>query len=86
MTVIEHGLAVPSCSPWSSPCILVPKPDGTSNFFTDYRKIHMLMVPDLFPMPRVTGRLEEGRLSQKCEESALLFRSLIKCWCSGDEV
>ncbi|KAL6469556.1 hypothetical protein MHYP_G00230800 [Metynnis hypsauchen] len=26
---IKHGLASPSSSPWSSPCLLVPKPDGT---------------------------------------------------------
>ncbi|XP_029975991.1 uncharacterized protein LOC115409133 [Salarias fasciatus] len=36
--LIENGLAIPSTSPWSSPCLLIPKPDGTSRFCTDYRK------------------------------------------------
>ena len=34
--LLEHDMAEPSSSPWSSPCILVPKPDGTvkdSNFW-----------------------------------------------------
>lgn len=33
--LLEHGFARPSCSPWSSPCILVPKTDGTSRFCTE---------------------------------------------------
>ncbi|KAG7464302.1 Retrovirus-related Pol poly from transposon 297 [Solea senegalensis] len=37
--LLENGLAVPSCSPWSSPCLLAPKSDGTPRFCTDYRKI-----------------------------------------------
>lgn len=34
--LVEHGLAVPSQSPWSSLCILVPKSDFTFLFCTDY--------------------------------------------------
>lgn len=30
--LLENGLAVPSCSPWSSPYLLAPKPDGTARF------------------------------------------------------
>lgn len=36
--LLEHGFANRSQSPWSSPCILVPKPDSTFRFCTDYRK------------------------------------------------
>lgn len=36
----EHGLAVPSTSPWSSPCVLVPKLDNTNRFCNDYRKVN----------------------------------------------
>lgn len=28
----KHGLAVPSLSPWSSPCLLVPKSDWNTTF------------------------------------------------------
>ncbi len=40
--LVEKGLAVLSCSPWCSPCLLFPKPDGTSCFCTDYRKVNTL--------------------------------------------
>ncbi len=51
--LLEHGLAVPSSSPWCSPCLLVPKSDSTSRFCTDYRKVNALTKPDSFPLPRV---------------------------------
>ncbi len=51
--LLDQGLAVPSSSPWSLPCILVPKPDGTYRFCTDYRKINSVTKPDSFPMPRM---------------------------------
>lgn len=44
--LIEHGLAKPSCSPWSSPCILVPKPEGTVRFCMDYREVNSVTIPD----------------------------------------
>ncbi len=51
--LIENGLAVPSCSPWCSPCVLVPKADGTSRFCTDYRKVKKLTKADSYPLPRM---------------------------------
>ncbi len=51
--LVDHGLAVPSASPWSSPCILVPKPDNTARFCTDYRKVNSITKPDSFPLPRM---------------------------------
>ncbi len=52
-SLLEHNLAVPSASPWCSPCLLVPKPDGTSRFCTDYRKVNALTKADSFPLPRM---------------------------------
>ncbi|KAL6484120.1 hypothetical protein MHYP_G00061650 [Metynnis hypsauchen] len=37
--LLENGFAVPSNSPWCSPCLLVLKPDTTYRFCTDYRKL-----------------------------------------------
>lgn len=49
--LVEHGLAVHSTSAWSSPCVLVPKPDSTSRFCTDYRKLNSVTKPDSFLLP-----------------------------------
>ncbi|KAL0153953.1 hypothetical protein M9458_050710 [Cirrhinus mrigala] len=51
--LLRHGMAVPSQSPWSSPCLLVPKPDSTFRFCTDYRKVNNITKPDSFPLPRI---------------------------------
>ena len=51
--LLENGLAKPSCSPWSSPCLLAPKADGSPRFCTDYRKVNAVTVPDSFPLPRM---------------------------------
>ncbi len=51
--LLENGLAEPSFSPWSSPCLLVPKPDGTFRLCTDYRKVNSVTVPDSYPLPRM---------------------------------
>ena len=34
-TMLEWGLITPGMSEWTSPCILVPKPDGTHRFCID---------------------------------------------------
>ena len=43
----------PSHSDWSSPCILVPKPDGTFRLCTDYRKVNSVTKTDSFPVLRI---------------------------------
>ncbi|KAL7851811.1 hypothetical protein SRHO_G00175960 [Serrasalmus rhombeus] len=50
--LIANNLAEPSFSAWSSPCLLVDKPDGTYRFCTDYRKLNSVTKPDCFPLPR----------------------------------
>nr|XP_054601704.1 retrovirus-related Pol polyprotein from transposon opus isoform X1 [Nothobranchius furzeri]XP_054601706.1 retrovirus-related Pol polyprotein from transposon opus isoform X1 [Nothobranchius furzeri] len=51
--LIKNGLARPSHSPRSSPCLVEQKPDGTPRFITDYRKLNAVTIPDAYPLPRV---------------------------------
>lgn len=51
--LIQHGLAIPSSSPWSSPCLLEAKTDGSPRFITDFRKVNAVTVPDSYPLPRM---------------------------------
>lgn len=49
--LVSNGFAVASQGPWSSPCILVPKSDGS--FRTDFRRVNNVTNADLFPLPRM---------------------------------
>ena len=51
--LLKNDFIEPSKSNWSSPCLLVPKPDGTYRFCTDYRKVKNVTKSDSFPIPRV---------------------------------
>uniref|UniRef100_A0AAY5KLN0 ribonuclease H n=1 Tax=Esox lucius TaxID=8010 RepID=A0AAY5KLN0_ESOLU len=51
--LLKNDMAKPSKCSWSSPCILVPKPDGTSRLCTDYRRVNSVTVPDSFPLPQM---------------------------------
>ena len=64
--LLENGLAKSSCSPWSSPCLLVPKSDGTFRFCTDYRKVNAVTVPDSYPLPRMEDCIDNNRFCTFC--------------------
>ena len=51
--MLEHGIVEPSQSPWSSPCVLVPKADGTWRFCTDFREVNCVTKSDYFPLPKI---------------------------------
>ena len=45
--VLKHDLTEPSNSPWSSPCVLVPKfGEDSCRFCTDYRKVNSVTKAD----------------------------------------
>lgn len=53
------GVIEDSNSPWASPILLVPKPDGSIRFVIDYRKVNSVTVPDAFPLPRVDDLIDK---------------------------
>uniref|UniRef100_A0A3B3I2A9 Gypsy retrotransposon integrase-like protein 1 n=1 Tax=Oryzias latipes TaxID=8090 RepID=A0A3B3I2A9_ORYLA len=57
--LLEHGFAVPSHSPWSSPCLLDTKSDGSPRFCTDFRKVNAVTVPDAYPLPLMDDCIDE---------------------------
>ena len=56
--MLETGLIEPSHSAWSSPCLLVPKPDGSVRFHTDFRKVNALTKADTFPRSRIENCID----------------------------
>ena len=51
--MLQHDNIEHSQSEWSSPCILVPKKDGTHHSCTDFCKVNLVTKTDSFPISRV---------------------------------
>ncbi|KAL0184751.1 hypothetical protein M9458_020447, partial [Cirrhinus mrigala] len=56
--MLELGVIEPSRSPWSSPIVLVPKPDGTLRFCNDFCQLNEVSEFDAYPMPRIDELLD----------------------------
>ena len=57
--MLQNKITEPSCSNWSSPCIFVPKPDGTYRFCTDFRKLNAVTKADSFMLPRIENCIDK---------------------------
>ena len=49
--LVQHGLLVPSQSPWASPILIVKKKDGSNRVVIDYRKLNNVTKKDSYPLP-----------------------------------
>jgi hypothetical protein len=56
--MLNHGIIEPSQSEWSSPCLLVPKPNGTYRVVQDFRKVNSLTKNDCYPNKRLDDCIE----------------------------
>ncbi|XP_071944659.1 uncharacterized protein [Antedon mediterranea] len=69
-SMLELGVIEESHSPWSSPYIMVPKPDGTARFCVNYKKVNSLSKFDAYPMPRIDeiiGRVGPAKFITKLD-------------------
>ena len=57
--MLDNDFIEPSQSEWSSPCILLPIPDGTYRLCTDYRKVNNLSKTDTFFISRMDDFIDK---------------------------
>lgn len=56
--MLEQGISQEAWSPWHSPIVAVPKPDGLLRLCVDFRKFNEIFHFNAFPMPQVSELLE----------------------------
>ena len=57
--MLKNDIMEPSNNDWSSPCILVPKTDGTYRLCTDFRKVNSVTKTDSYPIPRIDDCIDK---------------------------
>jgi transposase InsO family protein len=48
-----------STSPWSSPALLVAKPDGSTRFVVDFRRLNHITIKDEYPLPNIEDTINQ---------------------------
>ena len=54
----DLGVIEERTSFWSSPVVIVPKPDGTVHFCCAFRRINAVTVPNPFPLARIDDLID----------------------------
>ncbi|XP_076840784.1 uncharacterized protein LOC143485286 [Brachyhypopomus gauderio] len=56
--LLTKGVVRPSCSPYSSPIVVVQKKDGSIRLCVDYRQLNVKTRKDAYPLPRIEESLD----------------------------
>lgn len=59
--MLANDIIEPSSSPWSSPIVMIKKPDGHWRFCVDYRALNKVSLPDAYPLPYISSTLDKLR-------------------------
>lgn len=56
--LLNHGLLIPSKSPWASPVLIFKKKDGTNRVVINYRRLNSITKKDSYPLPQIDDTLD----------------------------
>ena len=72
--MLTNRIIEPSSSEWSSPCILVPKRDGSGSyrFYPDFCKVNAVTKSDSYPIPRIEDYIDRIGVSRYVSKLDLL--------------
>ncbi|GFT25932.1 retrovirus-related Pol polyprotein from transposon 297 [Trichonephila clavipes] len=61
--LLSEGIIGECESPYASPVVLIPKPNGTFRLCIDYRKLNEITVADTYHLPRMDDLLHQAKLT-----------------------
>ena len=71
--MLENEIIEPSNSDFSSPSMLVSKPDGTYRFVTNFKAVNAITKCDSYPIPRIEDCIDKIGQAKYVSKFDILF-------------